>query len=90
MTARIEQTPGRLLREARERTGLTQEALRILSGVSAKRISEMEHDHVPISVTSSVALAGPLDLEPDLLAVASVRYTIARMYAVRQRKEREA
>jgi transcriptional regulator with XRE-family HTH domain len=52
-------TPGRLLREARRRHGVTQEQLAARAGTSQAAVSRIERDVVSPSVTT---LAGLLDL----------------------------
>lgn len=52
-------TPGRLLREARRRHGVTQEQLAARAGTSQAAISRIERDVVSPSVST---LAGLLDL----------------------------
>jgi hypothetical protein len=52
-------TPGRLLRDARRRHGVTQEQLAARAGTSQAAVSRIERDVVSPSVTT---LAGLLDL----------------------------
>ena len=63
-------TPGRLLREARRRHGVTQEQLAARAGTSQAAISRIERDVVSPSVST---LAGLLDLLGEELELSATQ-----------------
>jgi transcriptional regulator with XRE-family HTH domain len=65
----METTPGELLREARERRGISQKRLAIRAGTTQSAISRIEKDHVSPTVETLSRLLLLLGEELELSAV---------------------
>ena len=80
---------GRLLREARKRTGRSQEAVAAAAGVDLAHISRIENAKVGVSETTLIAIAQQVDVRPlyalyvaEFLDEATYRMLLAMIPAI--------